>query len=239
VVTRRSLLSLAGLALASQVFFAAFMAWKGHLPQWGHFWADPMLADLDARLHAGRDAWILLGPLTTTRVGLVALDFIYHTWLPALCLMMGWRAWAQDYRFFFAFALCWIILGTGLALVLHSAGPIFAHATAGTGRYAELLTHLASVRELRTHETYSTLWAAYSMGYPSSISAFPSMHMAMPTLWALACPPRLPRLRLALWIYAALIGVSAIGLGWHYAIDIYAAIPGVWLCWWIAGRLFR
>ncbi len=236
-VTRRSLLSLAAFALASQVFFAAFMAWKAHLPAWGHFWADPGLAQLDAEVHGGRDVWLLLQPLTTTAAGLWSLDLIYHCWLPALCLMLGWRAWAEDYRFFLAFALCWIVLGTAVALAAHSGGPIFYRELAGGDRYAALMGQLEALPGLRTHETKSSLWNAYAEGYPSSISAFPSMHLAIVTLYALACPRGLPWLAGALWIFAGLMAVAAVGLGWHYAVDVYAGALGAYGCWWLAGRL--
>jgi hypothetical protein len=234
-VTWRGLGSLVAYAVATQIFFAAFMAWKAYLPAWGHFAADPALADLDALLHGGRDPWTLLAPLTDSRAALVAMDLTYTTWLPLLCLVVGWRAWAEDHRFFLAFSLCWIVLGTGLALAAHSAGPIFYQEVTGEGRFLGLVSHLQSVPELRTNEWRATLWGAYARGLPSSISAFPSMHIAMPALFAMALGRVSRRLGQVLWGFTALSCVAVVVLGWHYAIDAYAAIAGAWGCWWVAG----
>lgn len=236
-VTWRGLASLAVYAVATQVFFAAFMAWKAQLPTWGHFAADPSLARLDAVLHGGRDPWTLLAPLTRSRAALATLDFSYSVWLPLLCLVLGWRAWAEDHRFFLAFAFSWIVLGTGLALAAHSAGPIFYHEVTGDGRFLALVSHLRLVPELQTNETRAILWGAYARGLPSSISAFPSMHIAMPTLFALAIGRESRQLGLALWGYTAISCVAVVVLGWHYAVDAYAGIAGAWACWWAAGRV--
>ncbi len=236
-VTWRGLASLMVYAVATQVFFAAFMAWKAYLPTWGHFAADPALAGLDAVLHGGWDPWLLLAPLTGSRAALKIMDFTYSAWLPLLCLVLGWRAWAGDHRFFLAFALCWIVLGTGLALLAHSAGPIFYHEVTGDGRFLGLISRLESVPELQTNEWRGTLWAAYVKGFPSSISAFPSMHIAMPALFALALGRQSRRLALALWAYTAISCVAVVVLGWHYAVDAYAGIVGAWVCWWVAGRI--
>ncbi len=236
-VTWRGLASLALYAVATQVFFAAFMAWKAYLPTWGHFAADPTLAVLDAALHGGRDPWAILAPLTNSRAALTTMDFTYTIWLPLVCLIVGWRAWVEDHRFFLAFALCWILLGTGLALVAHSAGPIFYLEVTGEDRFVGLISRLQSVPELSTNEWRATLWGAYGKGLPSSISAFPSMHIAMPALFALALRKESRRLAQVLWWFTALSCVAVVVLGWHYAVDAYAAIAGAWVCWWVAGRL--
>jgi hypothetical protein len=236
-VSRRGLASLALYAVATQVFFAAFMAWKAHLPTWGHFAADPALANLDAALHGGVDPWAVLAPLTGSRAALATMDFAYTVWLPLLCLVVGWRAWAEDHRFFVAFALCWILLGTGLALAAHSAGPIFYYEVTGDGRFLGLISRLQSVPELHTNEWRATLWGAYSKGLPSSISAFPSMHIAMPALFALALGRESRGLAHVMWGFTVLSCLAVVVLGWHYAVDAYAGIAGAWACWWVAGRV--
>jgi PAP2 superfamily protein len=236
-VTWGGFASLAVFAVLTQVFFGAFMAWKAHLPSWGHFAADPALARLDAALHGGRDLWILFTPILRSRPALLAADFIYSCFLPMLCLVVGWRAWAQDYRFFLAFALCWILLGTGLALAFHSAGPIFFHEVTGDDRFLPLIAFLDAAPGLQTNETRAILWRAYAQGFPSSISAFPSMHIAMPALFAIALGRVSRRLGWALWVLTALTSLATVILGWHYAIDVYVAIGGAWACWWLAGRI--
>jgi uncharacterized membrane protein len=63
------------------------------------------------------------------------------------------------------------------------------------------------------------------------------MHIAMPALFALALGRVSRRLGWALWVFTALTSLATVLLGWHYAIDAYAAIGGAWVCWWLAGRI--
>jgi hypothetical protein len=55
------------------------------------------------------------------------------------------------------------------------------------------------------------------------LNCMPSMHFT----WALliAINARAPRLRLALWVYAGIIGVATVGIGEHYIVDLLAAVP--------------
>jgi membrane-associated phospholipid phosphatase len=114
---------------------------------------------------------------------------------------------------------------------------VFFHEVTGDDRFLPLVAFLDAVPDLWTNETRAILWTAFARGQPSSISAFPSMHIAMPALFALALGRVSRRLGWALWGVTVLTGIATVVLGWHYAIDVYAAIAGAWACWWLAGRL--
>ena len=46
-------------------------------------------------------------------------------------------------------------------------------------------------------------------------------------------------LGIAFTTFAGFIVIGSVHLGWHYAIDDYAAIIGTWLIWWAVGRLLN
>jgi uncharacterized membrane protein len=47
------------------------------------------------------------------------------------------------------------------------------------------------------------------------------------------------RIGIAAWLFVAVILLGSVGLGWHYAIDGYAALIGVALLWRVAGWAAR
>jgi hypothetical protein len=63
------------------------------------------------------------------------------------------------------------------------------------------------------------------------------MHVAVVTLNALMLSG-INRFVGALgWLYAGVISVASVYLGWHYAIDGYVSIALVSLIWWLCGRV--
>jgi membrane-associated phospholipid phosphatase len=79
------------------------------------------------------------------------------------------------------------------------------------------------------------LWALHlagSDGFGSGISAFPSMHVALISLMAMFATEHNRRLGIAAWVYVAFIVASSTYLGWHYAVDGYAAIILVAMVYW-------
>jgi hypothetical protein len=212
-----------GAAIGVHLFFRAFMSWKAQLPFWRPFTWDTWLADLDWWLHGGDPARFIPSPW------LPALDAIYYAWFPVLALVVLWMAWWGDWRFFLAFAFTWIVLGTGVALAAPSAGPIFYQGVTGDARFGAPLTGLT------TRVVADALWSAYSEGRPTSISAFPSLHVAIPALYVAAMWRT--RLRWPAVLFWALTLLGSIGLLWHYAVDSYAGTLGALGCWWVTGKL--
>lgn len=67
----------------------------------------------------------------------------------------------------------------------------------------------------------------------------PSMHNASAALFALAFFQVNRKIGWFFTVYAAVILVGSVHLGWHYAIDGYAGIAIAALSWWLAGHLAR
>jgi hypothetical protein len=60
----------------------------------------------------------------------------------------------------------------------------------------------------------------------------PSIHVAMPLVYALAARATAPWLAVAFGIYGLLILVGSVHLGWHYAVDGYVSLVLVVALWW-------
>jgi hypothetical protein len=104
------------------------------------------------------------------------------------------------------------------------------------------LQAIDAVRPLHALRLQEALWTSYLTGgggLVSGISAMPSMHVAMPALFAVAAWRRARALAMALWVYTAVIVVGSVHLGWHYAVDGYASILLVFPIWWVAGVVAR
>jgi hypothetical protein len=245
-----SLLRLGGFLLvlvALPVFARAFIGWKAAIPSINPFSWDQQFAAWDAALHGGAHPWEILQPLLgrpwTTRL----LDAVYLMWHLVLVGVVVWQAWNPDraarLRFLLAFVLTWILLGTGLATLLSSAGPCyFAQVTGQPDPYALLFEYLHAV-DVRTPlgnlRAQEWLWTNYRSGVENvSISAMPSMHVALPVLYLLASL-RMPILACGFAMYTLLIFLASVHLGWHYAIDGYLSVLVMPLVWWVAGRLAR
>jgi len=226
-------------------FFWGFAAWKTDIPP---FTADAALAAWDRILH-GADPYRLLVPLQRPWLTKL-LDHAYYVWrylLIGLVLWQGWfgTAWARA-RFWLAFVVTWIVLGTLLAHLVPSAGPGFYQRVTGSwGPFSPLMAYLTRTTEtqhLGVFGVQAALWDAVERGqvvFGGGISAFPSLHVAMPVLGA--CAAWTPHRWLAwpLVAFAVVIFLGSIQLAWHYALDGEVAAAGVAGIWWATGRILR
>ena len=83
------------------------------------------------------------------------------------------------------------------------------------------------------------LWRNYAKGgmvAGSGISAMPSMHVAVATLFALVTWRVRRWLGVVMMVYAFAIMIGSVQLGWHYAVDGYLGAAGMIAIWWGAGR---
>jgi hypothetical protein len=174
---------------------------------------------------------------------------VYWTWRILYLGLVAWQGWtgtpAQRGRFWLAFVLTWILLGTVLASLIPSAGPCYFQLVTGDPHYVPLLRYLTEI-----DRTYGTgllelqhgLWVMTERGrivFGAGVSAFPSLHVALPTLAACAAWNRSRPLAWGFIAFTALTIVASVALGWHYAVDGYAAVLLVPPIWWLAGRLSR
>ena len=237
------------LAPTLTAFFANFAIWKSAIPlvHRGFTW-DASLEHLEVWLH-GDHPDRLLSLILGSPQAILFLDRVYETWFYLLFILVIWQAWESDRRrvrqFWVAFALVWIVLGIVVATGFASAGPIYAGLDRGSASYDDLLARLeaaGALTPLFVHLSSWSLWEAFrqpQISIGDGISAFPSLHVALAFLAAMAA------WRVNRWVglvavgYTLLIWLGSIMLGWHYAIDGEAAILGTAAIWMFAGRWTR
>jgi hypothetical protein len=222
--------------------------WKAAIPTL-HPWSwDLALARADRWLHGGHDPWRLLHPFLGTPALTIVIDTMYWSWYALLTWGLVWQAWNPDRRtraqFFVAYAMTWILLGTVTAHLLSSVGPCFVTAYLGIPTsFDPLMSYLRSVNSEHTLvaiELQQALWLSHLSGTKEvwmSIAAMPSMHVAIPALFALAAKRVHRGLAIAFWVMTVIVLIGSVHLGWHYAVDGYVAILGAAAIWWLSGRL--
>jgi hypothetical protein len=226
----------------------AFSVFKSSIPAIVPFTWDPTFEQLDRQLHGGVAPWILLQPILGYPLVTHALNWAYNFWFYFLSLFWVWQAFRQGdeelrTRFFLSLVLIWILLGNVVATVLASAGPCyFGRVTDLLDPYEPLMAYLRQVNE--THSVWALgaqelLWRNYiasNVMLGGGISAMPSLHVAIGTLFALTCWRINRKLGTAMALYAVVIMIGSVHLGWHYALDGYAGALGAGAIWWVVGR---
>lgn len=207
----------------------AVLGWlKVMLPHAQPFWADPMLAQMDAAMF-GTDPWrithFLFGWATPV------IDRAYVTWAPLKFAVLLCVALAPPSILKARAILSYFLMVASSAVgqySLSSAGPVFYERFGFGDRFADLplepWVNIASVY----------LWQGYQqptahMG--AGISAMPSLHVAIALWIALVTRAYLPKFQALGWAYFALILVGSVHLGWHYAMDSIIAV-GIGLAAW-------
>ncbi|MCB9743150.1 MAG: phosphatase PAP2 family protein [Alphaproteobacteria bacterium] len=233
------------------VVSSTFFSLKLMLPQLQPFAWDETFYAWDKALHLGVDPWRLLHPLLGNTWATVGLNVAYNAWILLLLGVTVWQALsarrALRFRFLMSFLLMWLLLGSTLATALSSAGPCFyGRVVPGPDPYAPLMSWLHGVQEstglLWAVETQELLWEAYATGEVvtvAGISAMPSMHVAVATLFALLGWAADRRLGVALGLFLLSIQLGSVHLGWHYAIDGYVSVACVCAIWWAVGQGMR
>jgi len=230
------LLSAAPFLIVWPIFMAGFTAVKTLLNDIVPFTWDQWLMNAGRQLHFGKHPlqWLTIQNPDVTRL----LESTYAFWGVLLvavpfAVAMGRPDCPRRMRFLTAIVLVFILLGNVAAGLFMSAGP-FWFAVSGMPRndYAGLFAYLTQVDPDGDFSAVSLqryLWQAYLDGRThlgSGISAFPSIHVAVATLYAIYAWPlgRLPRIAALAYLAAVMIG--AVHLGWHYALDCYAGVFG-------------
>jgi hypothetical protein len=228
-----------------------FSVVKAAIPLMNPFSWDLQLERWDRWLHGGVAPWELLQPLLGHPFISHTINFGYNIWFFLL-----WFAWFWQFftlrspqlrmQFLLSVQMAWILVGNVLATVFSSAGPCyFDRIVGGPDPYAPLMTYLYHANESYTLwalGTQQTLWNGYSLGQlnlGAGISAMPSMHIAIATLFALLGGRTSRRMGILLTAFLGLIMVGSVHLGWHYALDGYVSIVCALLIWWTTGWFVR
>jgi membrane-associated phospholipid phosphatase len=235
--------------LALPLFLSVFSSLKSLIPVIQPFAWDATFAGWDKALHFGRHPWEWLQPVLGHPYVTTAINLFYHLWFFLMYGLWVWQAFSTRdpllrMRFFLSFVLVWALLGSVAATALSSAGPCyFGRITGLEDPYAGLMAYLrdsAEVSPVWALGIQDLLWSNYlrpGVEVGSGITAMPSMHVATAVLFALFGARVDRRLGIALWAYAAIIGIGSVHLGWHYAIDGYAGALGAVAIWKAVGWL--
>ena len=231
------------------VYKNAIASFKQTIPLIHDFSWDFALMKLDRALHLGHHPWELLSPTLAYPGLLHAIDYLYLVWFPVLFAFSLWMGWTRRRRlrlhFFVSTLLVWGLLGSVLGTLFSSAGPCYYSSIVGAAEnpFAPLMSRLAEIHGsvyLWALHNQAGLWQAYNEGYWmqfGGISAMPSVHLGMATVFALTAFNVHRWLGVIFAGYLCIIQAGAVLLGWHYAVDGYAGIILAWIIWRAAGQL--
>jgi hypothetical protein len=231
------------------LFGGTFTVIKTSIPHFAPFSWDATFEQWDRWLHGGVAPWQLLQPLLGWPRITHALDWLYDLWFYILSLIWVWQAFSlRDDRlrkqFFYTVLLGWILIGNVAATLMSSAGPCFFGKVTGLpDPYSSLMNYLVDadrVQPIFAVGAQQILWQAYilrSLTVGAGISAMPSMHVALATLFALVCWRVRRWLGIVMSIYAIIVLITSVHLAWHYAVDGYLGAIGMIAIWWIVGRV--
>ena len=240
--------------LVCMIALASFNGFKQMLLPDAGFGMDALFADLDRALFLGNEPWVVTHDLLGSVAATNAIDAFYHGWFVPMALGIIVVAFISDatlrLQYALSYLLMWIIIGCGLAWLLPSAGPCYYEAFHADPRFAELMARLTSadaalkagggdgIAALLNQEALLANFGRPVLALGGGISAMPSMHNAMSVLFALGAMRMNRWLGAAMWVYAFVIWIGSIHLGWHYALDgVVAAVAtlaiwqgcGLWL----------
>jgi hypothetical protein len=228
------------------LFFSAFTSVKGAIGVINPYSWDRAFMELDLTLDGGTAPGMLLqSPILT-----FGLSFFYNLWfvigIAVLVIMLfSINRLMLRSQYLVCFVLAWMILGTIGAIVFASMGPCFFDlAYPGEDNpFEPLIAYLKGVNQtypvwaLTTQDMLREYYLTDRLGFGAGISAFPSLHVGVAVLnailgWHLS--------RTAGWlltIFAVLIMIGSVHLGWHYAVDGYASVLTIPLIWKLGGMI--
>ena len=232
--------------LLTPLFTASFTIVKAAIPRLHPYAWDSRISAWDIALHGGQAPWLWLQPLLGHPWVTCLLNFTYHLWFLLLYSVLYWqfldiRRPQLRMQFLLSFVLSCIVLGSVVAVLLSSVGPCYYGHLYSANPYAPLMAYLHTANQqvpVWALPVQDMLWQGYqSQGAQGElgISAMPSIHVATAMLMALLGWRANRAAGIAFSLFAVLIMLGSIHLGWHYALDGYVGAAGAALIWQLVG----
>lgn len=239
--------ALPGLAILC-CFMPFFSALKSAIPLFASYDWDRTFIEWERSLLLGHDAWEVLQPLLGYPWITATLAVLYHLWIlicyPGTVLFLFAPIDNRlRRRFLLGFVLAWSLIGGVLAMLFASYGPCFVGPLAGIPDFDDQMAYLRAanaqlpVLTLNVQDMLVARFHSADNGLGSGISAMPSMHIAMCTLFYLGMRGINPRLGRAALVFGLTIWISSVHLAYHYALDGVMSIVAVALIWKLSGIL--
>lgn len=221
----------AGGALIAGLHMIAFMSIKPQLNHVVDFWADPLLADVDALIFFG-DPWQHLMWLNNA----FTADFYHRGWFAGIIAVLVWQlarpASADKSAKLMTYFAVWT-LGPVIHCLLPAGGPIFYDDLGHGARFAAL------VPPQEIAEVADYLWRTYeakTFAPGAGISAMPSLHIAT-VAWMVICCWQTRWFWPAL-AFALVTFLLSMSLGWHYGVDGILGALVAWGVWRVSSRIW-
>lgn len=245
-VLRERGLTLAIVVLFFTVGLGAYTTFKNNIPDIVPFYADVWIAETERWL-LGKSPWRyaheIEGQAWSAFIVSCYVLIWSLQWFGTVFFVALWSNHLARTRYLWALALTICIIGTVMATLLSSAGPIFYPELYGGPRFVELkstLQGLAPTAPIRGTADY--LLDAYQSGaadFGTGISAMPSVHVAVVVLNAHLLWSIHRIVGVFGWTFALVIYYASIYTGWHYALDGIVSFVVVSAIWRWTGRVMK
>lgn len=231
---------------------ASFNSFKQMILPLAGFRFDPFFAQADRALFGGTDPWRVTHAIFSTPEATLMIDSAYHGWFVPMslgvivCAFLSAGSYRVRTQYLLTYLGVWIGIGSIVAFLLPAAGPCYySHFVAPSASYDALTQKLldaqvATDSTLAALRNQAKLLAAFGhsqLQLGGGISAMPSVHNALAVLFALGAYQLNRVLGWTFGLYAVLIWIGSIHLGWHYAVDGPVAALMTFGLWRASGRV--
>ena len=230
--------------LIFSIFAASFTISKALIPYVNPFSWDLYLYKLDLLIFSDMLPHEYLGWMIDNKVILPLMEFSYQLWFYAYYGMLIFAAYYLHSRevsvcFLLSSIIAWSIGGIWVATIFSSAGPIFVdiHGVKDYLPHYSTLENGYLFMDSFALKIQQKLYSLYEGEKITSISAFPSMHVASATLMAILALSISRGLFLAAICFLCLIFLGSFFLLWHYFVYSVAGVI-IGLISWNVAKVF-
>ena len=214
------------------------------IPYINPFSWDVSLYKLDLRIFSNSLPHVYFEWLLNSKIILPILELSYQLWFYAYYGTLMYAAYFLHSRrasicFLLSSIIAWSFGGIGIATLFSSAGPIFIDIHG-------IINYLPHYRVLENGYLFwdsfalsiqQKLYSLYTNNKITSISAFPSMHVASATLMVILASSISRALFIAALVFLCLIFLGSFFLLWHYFVDSAAGVA-IGIAAWNVANIF-